>query len=265
MTSTRINILHRLLPMRAVQFFLFVALVASIPGCSGSSYGRCGKGLPATRPPGFSLTYGVSGGMLPRASTLTVAEKSCSYSSYFNGTTKTISFQMSRTELDELYKALIDNKFDQIETFEEEVYDRGGNTIAVSWRGGDCSISNSGLTFIATQWADQWNRILDRVERIRAREVASHSVTTTFVADPSIYGLSITLALDEETLAQDSLVQKPNGPGEVTFTATSLPGESILGTSFETGSWSQTPVVIKGGERIRLVRQGDEIHGVVTP
>ena len=82
-------------------------------------------------------------------------------SSYFTindgGAISRINFILDDKELDRIYKVFTDNEFDRIQTYEEKVYDRGGNSVYLRWGNGKFnSVSSSGMNFIDKDWIDEF-------------------------------------------------------------------------------------------------------------
>jgi len=134
---------------------LFLAVSA---GCN--LQGQDG-GLPKTRPSDFQLTFHFDGGMRYYFEDLVIGPDSCSYTINDHGRKLVTRFRLSSAELDELYATLVNNRFDRIRSRHQQVYDRGGESIRVSWNKGAAylNVSNAQGSFIEEGFAKQWNAV----------------------------------------------------------------------------------------------------------
>ena len=87
--------------------------------------------LPDARPSDISFRLSMSGGMLYYYEDLYVSGDSCYYLINDGGAISKIHFTMSPEKLDKLYEVFKENDFADIKTYDEKVYDRGGETISL--------------------------------------------------------------------------------------------------------------------------------------
>src|SRR5690349_14269789 len=83
--------------------------------------------LPSSRPGDIVFRYHVDGGMMYYSEELFISGDSCYYKINDGGAESKIYFRMTAAQLDKLYGVFRENRFDEIKTHEEKVYDRGGN------------------------------------------------------------------------------------------------------------------------------------------
>jgi hypothetical protein len=115
--------------------------------------------FPETRPPNFKIIYNQNGGMLNISESVYISADSCSFEKNKYGNTVRVNFMLDSRQIDSLYTKLRENKFNEIETYNKTVYDRGGSTVSVTV--GDTVLvkSNSGFSFIQNEWADEYSNI----------------------------------------------------------------------------------------------------------
>jgi hypothetical protein len=123
------------------------------------------------------------------------------YANYFiyDARNKTY-FNVSNRELDELYKVFYDNEFGNILTFEEMVYDRGGNSVSISWKGERINVSNSGISFIEKKWQKEYSAIVSALKDLISSKIEDIKVNFTLRIDTSIINLKKTtnITIDDD-------------------------------------------------------------------
>ena len=126
-----------------------IAFVSSGFICAKSVGSGDGSPLPDKRPEDIRFHYTVSGGMMYYMEDIFISKDSCYYKINDGGSVTRVNFKLSDAEIDKLYVLFRDNSFDEIDSYEEKVYDRGGESISLSWKPGkQTSVSNSGMNFI---------------------------------------------------------------------------------------------------------------------
>jgi len=140
--------------------FLAVSAGCNLQGQDGS--------LPKSRPSDFQLTYHVDGGMRYYFEDLEIGPDSCRFTINDHGQKLVNRFSMTPAELDELYAILISNKFERIRSLHQQVYDRGGESIRVSWNKGAnyMNVSNAQDSFIENGSKSQWNTVINYVRAL---------------------------------------------------------------------------------------------------
>lgn len=117
------------------------------------------SGLPNTRPQDFQITVSEDGGMLPYSRNVTLSGTQSEDETFIDGFDVMILFQADQTELDMVYEAVQDNRFTQIRTREEEVYDRGGSSIGVRLDSDYYDVADSGMSFVRASWQEEYQNV----------------------------------------------------------------------------------------------------------
>ena len=135
--------------------------------CAKSIGSGDGSPLPNTRPDDIQFSYSQNGGMMYYSENIFISKDSCYYKINDGGSVTRVNFKLTSAELDKLYSIFKDNDFDEIDSYEEKVYDRGGESISLSWKPGKrTSVSNSGMNFIKESWHKEWNTCTEAIEKI---------------------------------------------------------------------------------------------------
>ena len=116
-------------------------------------------GLPGTRPQDFAITIREDGGMLPYSRGVTLNATQSSDEIFIDGFQMRVQFQTSVDDLDAVYEAVVDNQFTRIRTREAEVFDRGGSSIGVRLEGEYYDVSDSGRSFVRSNWAEAYENV----------------------------------------------------------------------------------------------------------
>ncbi|HCA42154.1 MAG TPA: hypothetical protein DEP28_02760 [Bacteroidetes bacterium] len=107
--------------------------------------------------------------MLPDYENMILTRDSCVIYYVTDKRVDTVKFNLPEKKLKNLYDLFIENEFSKIETMIEEVYDRGGVTISLSWKNGrskKIEKSNSGRSFVTDKWIGRWNNIVSELEKL---------------------------------------------------------------------------------------------------
>src|SRR4030095_7698191 len=130
-------------------------------------------------------------------------------------------------ELDKLYKVFTENDFDRIETYEEKIYDRGGESIYLSWGNGKyASVSNSGMTLIEKSWQNEWSACLGALTKIIEKELAEQKKDFEVTMDKSLFGKELYLQVNRDVVFTKSLIR--GDEPYVTKTLKVIPGMNTL-------------------------------------
>ena len=116
---------------------LNIAFVSSGFICAKSVGNSEGLPLPDIRPADIRFRYSLSGGMMYYSEEIFICKDSCFYSINNGGYISKVYFKMTSDVMDKLYLVFKNNDFDEIESYEEKVYDRGGESISLNWDGHD--------------------------------------------------------------------------------------------------------------------------------
>ncbi len=145
--------------------------------------------LPENRPQNIRFSYSLSGGMMYYSENIFISKDSCFYSINFGGTVSRVNFKLSESELDKLYRVFVENRFDKIKTYEEMVYDRGGESISLNWgKGNIARVSNSGITFVKDSWSAEWNACLRAMVTLAKDRMNEQLKTYEIKLDSSLFG-----------------------------------------------------------------------------
>jgi len=156
--------------------------------------------LPSARPEKFTVSYYLGGGMVYYGENLYISSDSCTYEINDGGAKSKIYFTLSADELDKLYKVFKDNDFHRIKTYDQEVYDRGGESISLSWGNGKyANISDGGMTFIKENWCSEWAACLDAVKNIITAQMDKQRKDYEIKFDKSFSGKKINLGSEHQT------------------------------------------------------------------
>lgn len=167
--------------------------------CAKSTSGSDNTPLPEKRPDNITFSYSQSGGMMYYSENIYISKDSCFYKINDGGAISRVDFKLSDSELDKLYAVFRDNRFDEIDTFEEKVFDRGGESIYLSWKPGKyAKISNSGMSFVQSSWSKEWNNCVNAIEKIGKDEMEKQLKNYEIIFDKSLYGKELYMQINRD-------------------------------------------------------------------
>lgn len=208
--------------------------------------------LPSKRPADLVVTESSSGGMLPSGDSTRISAKGCHYERH-NGPAKLeTDFTLKPAELDQLYSTLRDNAFDRIQTRHEEVYDRGGVSVSVSWSGHRYWVANSGTDFIRKDWKKQWHAVLAAIHAPTERALAAKNVSATFAFDPALAGHRLVLRVGSRAVVRRRIAP-PSGGDDFAIPVRDLPGPYMLHVAIDQARPYDGTVEVKSGATFRFV------------
>jgi hypothetical protein len=115
---------------------------------------------------------------------------------------------LSKEKLDHLYSIFVKNDFDRVKTYEEQVYDRGGETIFLRWSNGKfASVSNSGMTFVEESWRGEWNACLSELKEIIENETDKQKKEYELKFDKLLFEKKLSAYVDNEAIFPSELKQ----------------------------------------------------------
>ncbi len=180
--------------------------------CAKSTDGNNNSPLPDTRPADISFRYHVDGGMMYYSEELFISTDSCYYKINDGGAESKAYFKLTAQQLDKLYKVFTDNDFDEIETYTEKVYDRGGEGISLSWgKGKYCSVNSSGMTFIKDSWRSEWAACDNAITKIIAEEIPKQKKDYEIRLDKAFFNNEIYLQVNRDVVVPKSMLISENG------------------------------------------------------
>jgi len=183
--------------------------------------------LPSARPEKLVIEYHLSGGMRYYYEALYISEDSSYYTVNDGGSITRINFKINGEEFSNLYKVFKENNFDRIKTYEEEVYDRGGNTIFLRWGNGKfASVSNSGMTFIKESWLEEWGNCMNALGKIMTQQSDMQKKDYLLRFDKTFFGQEINVYVNsEQVIKKSTLTAEQEYEDNITKTAKLLPGK----------------------------------------
>jgi len=192
----------------------------------------------------------ISGGMLPQWETLCYARDSIVIARFFEGAESTLRLPGDPALLERLWSTLVGNDFPTIDTRKEELYDRGGTTIAVEFAGLVCQVSDAGLTFIVDRDLGRWQTTVGTLCSERERIIARYGVPVSVGVDTSLRGHRVSLSIGWHALLTDSSLVLP-ADGE-RLAATVLPGDHVINACIDMEKWTRFEVEIRRPTRLQL-------------
>lgn len=173
--------------MNLKKILLAAIIVSTFPlaGCTGSQNKK------NSTPEDFYVKVEFHAGMLPDYEMYFISKDSCVYEvrKGFRGqdlTENRFMFQLTQSELNDIYNIVLLNDVGSIQTYQEEVYDRGGSTIHVREKNKTTNVSNSGMTFIQKNSIENYNNIINAVKNITKQKLDAQKRTVTLFIDVSI-------------------------------------------------------------------------------
>lgn len=127
--------------------------------------------LPKDRPDNMVIEIGNGGGMLPISKGIYISKDSCYQSRWAYEAKNKTYFKLSASELDQLYKVFVDNKFDGIKTRHIQAPDRGGTSVYLRINRKTYQIHNSGGTFVKKSSAGAFKEVVSTVKNMVASKI----------------------------------------------------------------------------------------------
>jgi hypothetical protein len=138
------------------------------------------------KPRVIEITWKVDSGMLNKSESIYISNDSCTYTLKVKGRKQLIKFKLKTSVIDSLYQVFYNNKFDKIETFEEEIYDRGGTSIHINVDGESYLVSNSGMTLIKEIYLANYSTVENTIKTITFDEISKQKRLIDIKLDSSI-------------------------------------------------------------------------------
>lgn len=239
---------------RAAGLALCALLFLTAWSCKSSRAGD----FPEERPAEFHLVYNDSAGMLYYFKELQIdasaGQTTGSYTVTYQGEVSSVPVALTDDELDAIYCVLRENRFDDIETREEETLDRGGVSISIGIRERSLTVMNSGFFFIEDDWAAEWAAITGAIEAIISQQIEAQAVAVELSFDETVHGLDVYVKRNEDNVfsgivAPDTAVTLEQIPGDYVFTVGQAPGN---GGSAPVTAW-YGPVSMADGAKLEVV------------
>jgi hypothetical protein len=249
--------------MSSLLILLFnLSMIFNGYSCSGSTSegDRVNNDLPDSRPQKLLITYYDGGGMVYYSEQLHISEDSCVYTINDAGTISKVYFSMTPVELDELYKVFTDNDFSSIKTYEEKVYDRGGESISLSWgQGKSANILNGGITFIKDGWKKEWNNCIAAIEAALAKGTEKQKKDYEVRVDKTLFGKTMSVYIRQLQIIPQSTVMSESGmDNNISRTTKLLPGNYKMSVSYNS-KYEVIPVSPDSSKGVELSLKNDSL------
>ena len=217
--------------------------------------------LPDSRPEKFAILYGLSGGMMYYSESMYLSSDSCTYEVNDGGVKSKIYFNLSAADLDGLYKIFKDNKFDRIKTYEQEVFDRGGESIYLSWADGKyASVFNGGMTFINDNWQTEWSNCLGSLMNVLHAQLDKQKKDYEVRIDRSFFGKTMNIYIRNETIIPESTIMAESELEHyVTKTIKLMPGAHRVSVSWDKKHYETIPINTDSSKGINLSLVNDSL------
>jgi hypothetical protein len=122
-------------------------------------------GFSGPLPPDFELRYWEDGGMVPTGKNYTIGRDSVLVETWYLGNRNQWRFSVSETQLDSLWQVIRQHKANRIQTYEEMVYDRGGNGFSFTANGEQFEVKNSGMNFVEGAYVADFKAIVESIHQ----------------------------------------------------------------------------------------------------
>jgi hypothetical protein len=149
------------------QLYILLLLFLPLSSCFSGVELYTPRTLPEERPDELLIHFSSNGGMVMQSEDIYLHEDSSSFRYNYNGAFGSTKIRMSEKELDRIYNIIRDNFFEDIETEQKNIADRGGITITLIWDENKISVSNSGMNFVKDEWHEEWNNIVNAFTAIK--------------------------------------------------------------------------------------------------
>lgn len=150
---------------------------------------------PTKSPENLIITWHKNGGMLPSYSKLYISEDSCAWESYNEINLQQTPFNLSPTEIKELYAVLTANNYTKIESKHKPVLDRGGSDITIQVDEEKYKLLNSRSNFIIEKYISNYKAIEQAIIQKYEDYNSKHVNTLTLDLDSSITNSKYTVVL----------------------------------------------------------------------
>ncbi len=138
--------------LRIKYIGLFLIVLIGVNSCSLLN-------IPPKQPKKITVSWNKSGGMLPSYSNVYISTDSCIWKSYNEINLTKNTFNISETELLDLYSVFYNNNFTKIESSKQDVSNRAGSDIYINIDGEKYELLNSGTNFIQEQFTNNFKNI----------------------------------------------------------------------------------------------------------
>lgn len=191
--------------------------------------------LPEERPIDLNVDVYEGGGMEDVSSNYSIYVGQGYYDFNYGNADVTASFTPTHVELDQLWATIRSARFDKIQTYEEEAYDRGGTTISVSYGDEYYSVSNSGSSFLSGSNTPRFYQVANGVYDLAHSYLDTQKQTVTFELNQSLAD-SLTYAYVNNTLLYIAPNIGSTPQGQFPTTVQLLPGDYEVALTTDLGT-----------------------------
>lgn len=165
--------------------FVFSTYLLSCSNLS-STHGNEKNGDLPKSPKKIKIYWNENGGMMPQYSQIYISNDSCSYLSSKQNVRQLVEYAVSEEEIRSLYDVFYTNEFNKIQTYQQEIYDRGGSSVSLIVDDQSFSVSNSGVDFIKEKNKSQYATIEKAIFKLNKTYVNRQKRTVFIDLDTSI-------------------------------------------------------------------------------
>jgi hypothetical protein len=165
--------------LKVVILLILIGLL-NLTSCSFAS-----SKLPLN-PKSISIHWNKDGGMRYFSESISINRDTCEYHVNREGLKQDVKFILAENELRELNQIFIENQFDLIQTYEEEVHDRGGTSISLKVDGKSFNVSNSGMSFVKDNYYSAYKSVESAIHKYCEEELMSFKHEIVVKIDDSI-------------------------------------------------------------------------------
>ncbi len=192
--------------------------------------------LPPQRPADFAIALNSSPGMLPQNTNVYLSLKQSYIETYNNGAHSKNNFILTQGDMDTLYEILQKNNFTSITWHEEEIYDRGGTSVTVSWGNTNIIVANAGMSVIDDKWQADFDNLYNELSAFVSQKIELLRQPITFTFTPNLVNGKNRLYFTVDNSTTNSLNQTVSTtplPSKVVYKL--LPGEHSVSVTLYDG------------------------------
>lgn len=233
--------------------FLPLVLAPAALSCLAAS--RCGMDFPEQPPSDLVIRMNSNGGMLPQWEEVTYSGDSIIVTRFFEGAESRLGTRGDMNIMARLWRIFLDNHFERISSYEEDVYDRGGITLSISHGGQTCEVSDAGRSLIARSDVARWERIVLAALAMRDSIVRRHGVPVSLIIDKAYDNHRVSFQIGWDMFLADSLIRVSADGLQITRRI--VPGPQVLRANVDLEQWSEIRTNITSATSVRLIlREG---------
>ena len=168
-----------------------------------------------------------------------------------------VDFMLSDVELDSIYNVVVENKFNEIETYSKKVYDRGGTSVSVSFGNNQFRVSNSGSSFIEKEWSKEYSNVSGFVNNMAQKYWDKKSRDFVITIENSVKDKTDYIMFDNFKIFDGEDPHFDNN-GEITNTLKLVDGVYSMNYSYNK-EYSLKPIDIKNKNGMRIFSRNGKL------